>query len=97
LRSLVCTCDWFDKVDKVEFRSVGILTENSVRNIDAIREMEALKHEYQVRCSHFELQYSRGDNSISCSICSKRWLFHEKRGFQNTLQIYTAERDRIEQ
>jgi DNA-directed RNA polymerase subunit RPC12/RpoP len=75
----------------------GVLTENSVRHIDAIREMEALKHEYQVRCSHFELQYSTDDNSISCSICSKRWLFHERRGFQKTLEIYTAERDQIEQ
>lgn len=70
----------------------SILTENSVRDINAIREMEALKHEYQVRCSHFELQYSVSDKSISCAICSKRWLFHEKKGFQNPLETYIAER-----
>jgi hypothetical protein len=81
-----------DKVDSL-FRSCTKLTENSVRHINAIREMEALKHEYQVRCSHFELQYSSNDNSISCSICGKKWSFYGSRGFQNTLEIYVAERD----
>ena len=69
------------------------MTENSVRHIDTIKELESLKYEYQIRCSHYSLEYSFKDNIITCSICGKIWNFVEKKGFSNLIQVYTAEID----
>lgn len=68
------------------------LSENSTRNIDAIREMETFKHEFQIRCSHYELEYFDSDKRITCTICGKNWLFSEERGYSIKKQIYSAER-----
>ena len=48
-------------------------TENSVRHIDTIKEMEALKLEYQIRCSHYELELIGDEKKITCIICGKNW------------------------
>jgi hypothetical protein len=69
------------------------LTENSVRHITAIREMEALKREYQIRCSHYELQLSSKDDCVSCTICGKNWSFLEDRGYSKNLKIYAADKE----
>ena len=47
------------------------MAENSVRHINTIKELESLKYEYQIRCSHYRLEYSSKDNVIICSICGK--------------------------
>lgn len=68
------------------------MTENSVRHIDTIKEMEALKFEYQVRCSHYELEFIKDENIITCSICGKNWLFVEERGYSRKKLVYNAEK-----
>jgi hypothetical protein len=70
-----------------------ILTENPVRHIDDLREMENLKREYQIRCSHYELEYSSKNKIISCTICGKNWSFIENRSYSRTKEIYTAADD----
>ncbi|MGZ5510151.1 MAG: hypothetical protein ACXWFC_06710 [Nitrososphaeraceae archaeon] len=50
------------------------MTENSVRHIDTIKEMEAMKLEYQIRCSHYELEFLHGEKKIIA-------LFVEKIGY----------------
>ena len=57
------------------------MTENSVRHIDTIKEMESMKLEYQIRCSYYELEFLHGEKKITCVICRKNWLFLEERGF----------------
>jgi hypothetical protein len=52
------------------------LTENSVRHIDTIKEMEALKYQYQIRCSHYKLEFSSELKFISCAICQKNWYLN---------------------
>lgn len=69
------------------------LAENSVRHIDTLREMEAHKRHFQIRCSHLELELSSTKNKISCSICGKSWSFREERGFRETKRIFAAELD----
>jgi hypothetical protein len=69
------------------------LSENSTRNIDSIREMESFKHEFQIRCSHFELENSIEDKRISCTICGKNWFFSEERGYSIKKKIYSAEKE----
>jgi transcription elongation factor Elf1 len=69
------------------------LTENSVRNINTIKELEALKLEYQIRCSHYQLEISTNDKMITCSICGKRWIFVEEKGFSKIVDVYKAEVD----
>jgi len=69
------------------------LTENSVRNINTIKELETLKLEYQIRCSHYQLEISTNDKMITCSICGKRWIFVEEKGFSKIIQIYKTEID----
>jgi transcription elongation factor Elf1 len=69
------------------------LAENSVRHINTIKELESLKYEYQIRCSHYRLEYSSKDNVITCSICGKIWNFTEQKGFSNPVQVYNAEVD----
>lgn len=69
------------------------MTENSVRNINTIKELETLKLEYQIRCSHYQLEISTNDKMITCSICGKRWIFVEEKGFSKIIQIYKTEID----
>lgn len=70
-----------------------LLAENSVRHINTIKELESLKYEYQIRCSHFKLEFSSKDDIIKCSICGKIWNFIEEKGFSNLIRIYDAETD----
>ena len=69
------------------------MTENSVRNINTIKELETSKLEYQIRCSHYQLENSTNDKMITCSICGKRWIFVEEKGFSKIVQVYKAEID----
>jgi hypothetical protein len=73
--------------------SLSSLSENSTRNIKAIKEMETFKHEFQIRCSHYELEQANGDYRITCTICSKIWFFSEERGYSIKKKIYAAERE----
>lgn len=68
------------------------MAENSVRHIDFIRDMEKLKLEYQIRCSHYELEYIAEEKVIACTICSKKWLFLEDRGYSKIKSIYAADK-----
>ncbi|HKX82316.1 MAG TPA: hypothetical protein VJL54_08680 [Nitrososphaera sp.] len=67
------------------------MSENSVRHIDTLREMEALKLHYQIRCSHHELELSAGNKEISCSTCGKRWRLSDERGYREHRRVYSAE------
>lgn len=69
------------------------MTENSVRNIETIKEMETLKLEYQIRCSHYELELSDEYKKITCVVCGKNWLFLEKRGYSKVKSVYIAEKN----
>jgi hypothetical protein len=69
------------------------LTENSVRHIDTLREMEAHKRHYQIRCSHHELEFSATEKRITCAICGKNWVFSKERGYSDPVQVYAAEKD----
>lgn len=69
------------------------MTENSVRHIDTIKEMEARKLEYQIRCSHHELEFLHSEKVITCVICGKNWLFLEERGFSKIKSAYVAEKN----
>jgi len=69
------------------------VTENSVRHIDTIKEMESMKLEYQIRCSHYELEFLHGEKKITCVICRKNWLFLEERGFSKIKSEYVAEKN----
>jgi transcription elongation factor Elf1 len=69
------------------------VTENSVRDINTIKELESLKYEYQIRCSHYQLEFSSNDKIIICSICGKKWDFVEEKGFSKIIHIYKAEID----
>lgn len=69
------------------------MTENSVRHIDTIKEMEAMKLEYQIRCSHHELEFLPHEKIITCVICGKNWLFLEERGFSKIKLAYVAEKN----
>ncbi len=70
-----------------------LLTENSVRDINNIKELESIKYEFQIRCSHYQLEYSTNDKAISCPICGKIWNFVEEKGFSKMIQVYKAELD----
>ncbi|CAN5436025.1 hypothetical protein BH18THE2_BH18THE2_31870 [soil metagenome] len=69
------------------------MTENSVRHISAIKEMEALKYQYQIRCSHYKLEFSSHGKSITCAICQKNW-FHNKEDITaaRNKEIYIADK-----
>jgi hypothetical protein len=69
------------------------LTENSVRNINTIKELESLKYEYQIRCSHYQLEFIINDKMITCSICGKKWDFVGEKGFSKRIHMYKAEVD----
>lgn len=70
-----------------------MLTENSVRHISAIKEMEALKFQYQIRCSHYKLEFSSQGKSITCAICQKNWFLNKEdnTAARNT-EIYIADK-----
>jgi len=55
--------------------------------------MESFKHEFQIRCSHFELENSIEDKRITCTICGKNWFFSEERGYSIKKKIYSAEKE----
>jgi hypothetical protein len=59
------------------------LIENSVRHIDTLREMEAHKRHYQIRCSHHELEFPAKDKRITCAICGKNWTYVQERGYSD--------------
>jgi len=69
------------------------LTENSVRHIETLKEMESLKLEFQIRCSHYELEFSSMDKRIGCTVCGKSWSFLEKRGYSVLKEIYMADKE----
>jgi hypothetical protein len=69
------------------------VAENSTRHIDTLREMEAYKRQYQVRCSHHELEYSPKEKRIVCAVCGKTWTFVHDRGFSEVRQVFSAERE----
>jgi hypothetical protein len=69
------------------------VAENSTRHIDTLREMEAYKLQYQVRCSHHELEYSAKEKRIACAVCGKAWTFVQERRYSEVKQVYAAERD----
>jgi hypothetical protein len=71
-----------------------MLTENSVRHISAIKEMEALKYRYQIRCSHYKLEFSSRGKSITCAICQKNWfLDKEDNTPARNKEIYVADKE----
>jgi len=55
--------------------------------------MEAMKLEYQIRCSHHELEFLPKEKIITCVICGKNWLFLEERGFSKIKAVYVAEKN----
>jgi hypothetical protein len=69
------------------------VAENSTRHIKTLREMEAYKREYQVRCSHHELEYSAQEKRITCAVCGKAWVFDKERGYADVKQVFAAETD----
>jgi hypothetical protein len=69
------------------------LAENPVRHVDTLREMEAHKRHYQIRCSHHELELSARDRRITCAICCKNWAYVQERGYSDPKQVYAAEKD----
>ena len=70
------------------------MTENSVRHIDTIKEMEALKYQYQIRCSHYKLEFSSELKSISCAICQKNWYLNtDDISASKKKEIYLADRE----
>jgi len=54
-----------------------LLTENSVRHIDTLRQMEVDKRHYQIRCA----------------ICGKNWTYMQQHGYSDPKQVYAAEKD----
>jgi hypothetical protein len=55
--------------------------------------MDSMKKEYQIRCSHYELELFKNENRITCVICGKNWDFLEERGYSHKKQAYSAERN----
>jgi hypothetical protein len=55
--------------------------------------MEALKYQYQIRCSHYKLVFSSEWKSISCAICQKNWhLNTDEVSTGKNKEIYLAEK-----
>jgi hypothetical protein len=70
-----------------------MLTENSVRHISALKQMEALKYQYQIRCSHYKLEFSSQEKSITCAICQKNWFLNkEDNTAARNKEIYIADK-----
>ena len=74
-------------------QSTRNVTENSVRHIDTLREMEAHKRQYQIRCSHHELEFSAKDKKITCAVCGKKWMYVQERGYSEQKQVYASEKE----
>jgi len=55
--------------------------------------MESVKREFQIRCSHYELEMEVLDKQICCMICGKNWFFTEERGYSIKKKVYLAEKD----
>ena len=68
------------------------MTENSVRHINYLRQMDNLKREYQIRCSHYELELLSSEKKITCSICGKIWSYLEERGYSIKKEIYSSDK-----
>jgi hypothetical protein len=82
------------KENKEQGRIQFLLTENSVRHIDTIKEMEALKHQYQIRCSHYKLEFTFRAKLISCAICQKNWhLSTDEIDSNKNKEIYLADKE----
>jgi hypothetical protein len=82
------------KENKEQARIQLLLTENSVRHIDTIKEMETLKRHYQIRCSHYKLEFSFEGKFISCTICQKNWrLSTDEIDSGKNKEIYLADKD----
>jgi hypothetical protein len=82
------------KENKEQARIQFLLTENSVRHIDTIKEMEALKHQYQIRCSHYKLEFTSRGKFISCAICQKNWyLSTDEIDSRKNKEIYLADKE----
>jgi hypothetical protein len=80
--------------NKEQARIQFLLTENSVRHIDTIKEMEALKHQYQIRCSHYKLEFTFRGKFISCAICQKNWhLSTDEIDSGKNKEIYLADKE----
>lgn len=69
------------------------MSENSVRHIDTLREMEAYKRQYQICCSHHELEHLAKEKRITCAICGKVWIYASERGYSEVRHVYAAEKD----
>lgn len=55
--------------------------------------MEALKFQYQIRCSHYKLEFSHDDKSISCAICQKYWFLNKDSSTNRKKEIYLADKE----
>jgi hypothetical protein len=55
--------------------------------------MDNLKREYQIRCSHYELELLAGRKKITCSICGKIWNYLEVRGYSTKKEIYCSDKN----
>jgi hypothetical protein len=55
--------------------------------------MEAHKRQYQIRCSHHELEYSAKEKRITCAVCGKGWTYLQERGYSEPRQVYAAEQE----
>jgi hypothetical protein len=53
--------------------------------------MDNLKREYQIRCSHYELELLAREKKITCSICGKIWNYLEERGYSIKKEIYCSD------
>jgi hypothetical protein len=82
------------KKEKYRDSLIGILlTENSVRDVNTLREMEAYKRHYQAQCSHFELELHYNAKRITCAICGRNWEYLLERGYAEKRHVYAAEKD----
>jgi hypothetical protein len=71
----------------------GTLAENPVRHIETLREMEAHKRQYQIRCSHHELELLQDMKTIICVVCGKQWVYAQERGYRDPRKVFSAEKD----
>jgi hypothetical protein len=67
------------------------VTENPGRDVATLRDMEAAKREYQVRCSHIEIALSGKADALTCESCGKVWVFRTRRGYSDLRKVFVAE------
>jgi hypothetical protein len=59
--------------------------------------MEALKYQFQIKCSHYKLEYFPSERSIRCVICQKNWDFNKDlSAARRRTEIYLAEKEHYE-